>query len=48
MNEITKRTIADYKNYLIEEEKCHVSPRRRYVPQTWGMHSKTIFTVILT
>ncbi|MBR3996089.1 MAG: tyrosine-type recombinase/integrase [Clostridia bacterium] len=25
MNEITKRTIEDYKNYLIEEEKCSVT-----------------------
>ena len=25
MNEITKRTIEDYKNYLIEEEKCPVT-----------------------
>ena len=25
MNEITKRTIKDYKNYLIEEEKCSVT-----------------------
>ena len=25
MNEITKRTIEDYKNYLVEEEKCSVT-----------------------
>ena len=25
MNEITKRTIKDYKNYSIEEEKCSVT-----------------------
>ena len=25
MNEITKRTIDAYKNYLIEEEKCSVT-----------------------
>ena len=25
MNEITKRTIDEYKNYLIEEEKCSVT-----------------------
>ena len=25
MNEITKRTIEDYKNHLIEEEKCSVT-----------------------
>lgn len=25
MNEITKRTIEDYKNYLIEEEKSSVT-----------------------
>ena len=25
MNEITKRTIQTYKNYLVEEEKCSVT-----------------------
>ena len=25
MNEITKRTIDEYKNYLVEEEKCSVT-----------------------
>lgn len=28
MKEITKRTIDEYKNYLVEEEKCSVTIKK--------------------
>ena len=31
MNEITKRTIEDYKNYLVEEEKSSVTIENIFV-----------------